>query len=175
MKIRSILLEAHGRRQAEAIAAYVGKSAERMAELVDLFLHDEYRVVQRAAGPLSLIAEERPELLAPHLEAMVMRVDEPGIPVSVKRNVVRLLQFVEVPESLHGVVMDLCFRLLEDPQETVAVRAFSMTVLANLAKTYPAIGREIALLIEEQLREGATPGFVSRARKTLLELGKKQS
>ncbi len=123
-----------------------------MAELVDLFLHDEYRVVQRAAWPLSLVAEKYPEMVAPHLEVMVRRMDDPGIPVSVKRNVVRVLQFLEVPEPLHGRVMDVCFRFLEDPQEKVAVRAFSMTVLANLAKTYPDIRQEIVLLIEDQLR-----------------------
>ncbi len=173
-----MLLDAHSRVQAEAIAAYIGRSEERMGELIELFLHDEYRVVQRAAWPLSLVAEQHPELVAPHLEAMVLRMDDAGIPVSVKRNVVRVLQFLDIPERLHGRVMDVCFRMLEDPEETIAVRAFSMTVLANLAKTYPEIKNEIVLLIEDQLREGATPGFRSRAKKTLQELskpGKKES
>ncbi|MGE7775769.1 hypothetical protein ACQKLP_13655 [Chitinophaga sp. NPDC101104] len=172
MTIRSMLLEAHSRAQTEAVAAYIGKSEARLNELIGLFLYDEYRVVQRAAWPLRLVAEKYPRLVEPHLEAMVRRMDDAGIPVSVKRNVVGILQYVEVPERLHGPVMDVCFRLLEDVEETVAVRAFSMTVLANLAVTYPEIKNEIVLLIEDQLREGATPGFVSRAKKTLQALSK---
>lgn len=155
------------------IVRWIGGNRERIASLIDLFLHDEYRVVQRAAWILSYVAKEHPEQIQPHLEKIVNRMGDTGIPVAVKRNVVRLLQFMPVPEYLQGPVMDHCFRFLENPQETVAVRAFSMTVLANLAQQYPDIRNEIILLIEDQLREGAQPAFVSRGKKTLKALGKR--
>ncbi|GAA0561246.1 hypothetical protein [Chitinophaga japonensis] len=66
--------------------------------------------------------------------------------------------------------MHHCFELLADPQETVAVRACSMTVLANLAKDYPDIRNEIRLLVEDQLQHSPSPGFISRARKVLKAL-----
>src|SRR5205085_2212201 len=102
----------------------------------DSFLHDEYRVVQRAAHIISIIADVYPDLVQPHLTTIVKRMQDDGVPVAVKRNVVRILQHMDVPEELHGDVMNTCFDFVADPKESVAVRAFSMTVLANLSKTY---------------------------------------
>ncbi|RPE08332.1 hypothetical protein EGT74_14860 [Chitinophaga lutea] len=172
MHLRNDILKEHSRENTLRIAKWIGNKPDRVTALMELFLHDEYRVVQRAAWILSHVAEKHPALVEPHLHQMVDRMGHPGIPVAVKRNVVRILQFLPVPENLQGPVMDYCFRFLEDPQETVAVRAFSMTVLANLAEQYPEIRNEIVLLIEDQLREGATPGFKSRGKKTLARLAK---
>jgi len=172
MQLRNEILKEHSKAHSLVIAGWIGNNPARMKELMQLFLHDEYRVVQRAAWIMSLVVKEHPALLTPHLHSMVRRMGDAGIPVAVKRNVVRVLQYMEVPEDLQGPVMDYCFRCMEAPQETVAVRAFSMTVLAGLAKQYPDIKHEIVLLIEDQLREGATAGFVSRGKRKLKELSK---
>ncbi|PUZ23196.1 hypothetical protein DCC81_22635 [Chitinophaga parva] len=165
--LRDRILNAGGKPDMASIATWIGHSAPRFAQLMECFLHDEYRVVQRAAWIISLVADEQPSLLQPHLPAMVARMQEAGLPVAVKRNVVRVLQVLHIPEDLQGAVMEQCFIFLADPQETVAVRAFSMTVLANLAKEYPEIKGEIVMLIEDALEQEPTPGIVSRAKKVL--------
>ncbi|SEW50410.1 amidohydrolase family protein [Chitinophaga arvensicola] len=170
MDLRTEILAEHSRAQSLRIAAWIGRSPDRFAGLMTLFLQDDYRVVQRAAWVVSFVAEHDPALLTPHLPAMVARMEQAGIPVAVKRNVLRVLQHLRVPEPLHGPVMNSCFSFLEDPQETVAVKAFSMTVLAQLATAYPDIKNEIRLLIEEQLESNPTPGIRSRARKVLKEI-----
>src|SRR5690606_36969948 len=131
------------------------------------FLHDEYRVVQRAAWIISFVAKKHPALIQPHLPAMVQRMEDAGIPVAVKRNVTRVLQFLPIPPALHGPVMHHCFELLANPQETVAVRARSVTVLANLAKDDPELRNELRLILEEQLQHSPSLGFSARARKVL--------
>jgi hypothetical protein len=171
MKLREEILRENSKEHTEALAAWVGGDAQRLAQLVDLFLHDEYRVVQRAAWIMSYVADKHPALIQPHLAAMVDRMGHPGIPVAVKRNVVRILRDMPVPDDLQGPVMHFCFQFLEDPKETVAVKAFSMAILGRLAKIYPDIRNEIVMLIEDHLREGATPGIRSRGLKTLKELG----
>jgi hypothetical protein len=167
MNLRTQLLAEASKENALKVVHWIGNDQERFRSLMDLFLHDEYRVVQRASWVMSNVAEEHPALIKPHLKAMVDRMGDADIPVAVKRNVVRILQFMPIPEKLQGPVMDYCFRFLEDPKETVAVRVFSMTVLANLAQQYPEIKNEIILLIEDQMREGALPAFKSRGKKTL--------
>jgi hypothetical protein len=62
--------------------------------------------------------------------------------------------------------MDICFRYIAFPNEAVAVKAFSLTVLQNLSKTYPEILPEIKLLIEERW-DHETAAFKSRAKKIL--------
>ena len=59
--------------------------------------------------------------------------------------------------------MDICFKYVESPTEAVAVKAFSLTVLGNLAKQYPDILPEIKIIIEEQMPH-QTASFKVRAR-----------
>lgn len=57
--------------------------------------------------------------------------------------------------------------LLADVKETVAVRVFCMTVLDNLSKHYPEIKQELRVILQDQLEQGCTAGFRSRASKIL--------
>ena len=94
--------------------------------------------------------------------------------VAVKRNTVRMLQFIDIPKPMQGAVAQLCFTFLENKKETVAVQVFAMTVLANLTKEEPAIGHELRIIIEDRLPpdgSGCTAGFRARARKVLKNLG----
>jgi hypothetical protein len=169
MNIREEILKEHSKAQTDKITAWVGADKKRFKELIQLFLHDEYRVVQRAAWVVGTIGERHPELIIPYIETMVNRMHDEGVHVAVKRNVVRALQYITIPESLHGMVMNTCFDFLADPKETVAVRCFSMTVLANLSKTYPEIKQELRAIIEDQLEHEPTAGFRARAKKILNE------
>ena len=79
------------------------------------------------------------------------------------------MQDIELPEKYHGEIMDMCFRYLESPAESLAVRIFSMSVVTNLVKYYPEIKAELKLIIEDQLPH-QTAGFKSRAKKVLKQL-----
>jgi hypothetical protein len=74
---------------------------------------------------------------------------------------------MDIPEPHHGVVMNSCFDFLADPQETIAVRCFSMSVLDNLSKIYPEIRQELVAILEDGLANEATAGFRARAKKIL--------
>jgi hypothetical protein len=167
MNLREEILKEHSRAQSEKIAKWIGRDAKRFDELMQLFLDDEYRGTQRAAWVLSVVAEKHYKLVIPYIESMVKRAAEPGVPDAVKRNVVRVLQFMDIPEALHGDVMNLGFDLLSNPNEPVAVRCFSMTVLGNLSKTYPDIKQELKAVIADMLEQEPSAGMKARAKKVL--------
>ena len=169
MNIKVALLKEHSKKQCNKIVKWVGDDQKRFDELFDLFLNDEYRVVQRAGWPVSYCVEEHPVLIKKHFPRLLKNLGKKGIHDAVKRNTVRLLQYVSIPGKFHGEVMDLCFRYINSPAEPVAVKAFSITVLQNLAKQYPAIINEIKLVIEERW-DYETVAFKTRARKLLKEL-----
>lgn len=169
MNIKTALLKEHSKKQCDAIVKWVGNDQKRFDELFDLFLHDEYRVVQRAAWPISYCVEKHPELIKKHFAKLIKNLSKKGIHDAVKRNSVRLLQYVTIPEKFHGQVMDICFRYITSPAEAVAVKAFSITILQNLARQYPEIIQEIKLVIEERW-DYETVAFKTRAKKLLKEL-----
>lgn len=174
MDIRKEILQEHSKAQCTKIVNWVGSDEKRFDLLFDLFLHDEYRVVQRAAWPVSYCVMAYPVFIKKHWKKLIINLKKPGIHNSVKRNSIRLMQDLEIPEKYHGEIMDICFKCLESPTEPLAVKVFSMTVLANLTKKYPAIIPELILLIEEQL-PGQTAGFKSRAKRVFKQIGFKFS
>ncbi len=96
-------------------------------------------------------------------------MQKPNLHNAVKRNSVRLLQSINIPEEYHGEVIALCFQYITSPVEAVAGRAFSLTILQNLSKRYPEIRPEIALIIEDRWNY-ETAAFRSKAKKFLKEM-----
>jgi hypothetical protein len=161
------ILKENSRANNELVKNWVGDDSGKLKQLMQLFLNDEYRVVQRAAGMISLIAEDHPLMIQSWLPQMIEKASQTSASAAIKRNVVRLMQFMKIPIDIQGEAMNLCFRLLADPKETVAVQCFSMTVLFNLSKTYPEIRPELKMIIEDHLQHQVTAGFLARAQKIL--------
>jgi len=163
MDLRSQILKEHNKENCNKIVQWVGADKKKFNRLFNLFLSEEYRITQRAAWPLSYCAISHPELMKGNFEKLVSNLKKANLHDAIKRNTVRLLQAVNIPEKFEGAIMEICFNYLGSPHEAVAIKAFSLTVLGNLAKKYPEIIPEIKLLIEEQLPH-QTAAFKSRAK-----------
>ncbi len=172
MNLREELLKEHSKTQSHKIAFWAASDKSRINDLISLFLTDEYRVVQRAAWPISVIAEHNPLLILPYLDQLIRSATKSKAPIAVKRNVIRLLQFVEIPEQFQGDIMNLCFDFLANPNEAIAVRCFSMTVLYNLSKYYTDIKGELRAIIEDILEHSPTPALKARGRQVLASISK---
>ena len=166
MNIREALLEVHSKAQATMIADHVGDDPTRFAELMKCMLGSVYRVSQRAAWPVSDCIERHPELIKPYWKKLAHQLEREDAHVAVRRNVARLLQFVEIPKRYHGRIFDACYNLLADPNETVAVRVFSMTVAAKIAKNEPDLMDELRM-IATKYPQATTAGFRVRMRRVL--------
>ena len=166
MNIREALLAEHSRRQTMKIVDHVGADPTRFRVLMDHFLGDTYRLSQRAAWAVSYCAERHPGLVKPYFGKLIEQLERGDAHVAVRRNVARLLQFVDLPARHRGRVFDACYRLFADAAQPVAVRVFSMTVAAKLAAGDPHLMNELRLVAREH-PEAATPGFRSRARRVL--------
>lgn len=171
MNLESEILRECSKRQCVRIAKWVGTDKRRFRELMDLFLKGDYRTTQRAAWIVNHCADEHIELVIPYINRMMDRMLEANVHVAVKRNVVRVLQDIDIPRQLAGKVATLCFEMLASAKEPVAVKVFSMTVLANIAQQEPELKNEIRILVEQQMPTGSA-GFKSRGMKILRQLEK---
>ncbi|MBK5272502.1 MAG: hypothetical protein JJE22_15985 [Bacteroidia bacterium] len=167
MNLRKTILAEHSKANCNRIVTWVGKSQQRFDELFNLFLNDEYRVVQRAAWPLSNIVIAHPRLIKKHFAKLIKNLHKPGLHEAVKRNTVRLLEQISIPQRFHGEVMSLCFDYISSPGEPVAIKAFSLTVLHNLSLQYPEIKHELKTIIEDRW-DHESAAFRSRAKKILM-------
>ena len=164
-----MLQKGHSKTQTNAIVEYIGVNPVRFKALVEVYLNGPYRITQRAAWPLSICVEHEPSLIYPHLKKVLNFLQVPDIHDAVKRNTMRLLQFIEIPKRFQGQVIDLCFEYIQNPKEAVAVRVFSMTVLSRIIKAQPDFIKEFKIVLEDQLPYGS-PAFKNRAGKILQEM-----
>lgn len=164
MNIEHELLAEHSKKQTAKVVEYVGDDAARFAELVRLFVGPVYRVSQRAAWAVSNCIERHPQLVKPHFKTLFEQLERDDSHVAVRRNVVRLLQFVEIPKRYEGRVFDVCYNLFENVAEPIAVRCFAMTVAVNIARDSPDLMAELKTVAANQ-PEKMSAGFRSRVRR----------
>ena len=98
-------------------------------------------------------------------------MQEPCVHDDVPRNVLRLLQNTNIPTSLLGTVVTLCFGFLQSPHSPIAVKVYSMTILLNVAKKEKSIGNELKLVLE-QIQPYSGPALKARSRIVLKKLSK---
>lgn len=164
MNIRDALLEVHSKAQATKITEYVGDDPKRFAELMRHLMGPVYRLSQRAAWPVSYCVQRHPDLITPYWGKLAGQLEREDAHVAVRRNVARLLQFVEIPKRYQGRIFDACYNLVADISQAVAVRCFSMTVAADIAKDKPELMKELKLLVLEHSDAGSA-GLRSRLRR----------
>ena len=110
--------------------------------------------------------ERRPELIRPYLPKLLDCLERDDMHNAVKRNVARLLQYVQIPRRLAGKVYSHCVDLVDDAYEPVAVRAFALTAAARIAKSEPHLMNELRLVVRKHLPH-TTAAFQKRAREIL--------
>jgi hypothetical protein len=170
MRLRDELLREYSKAHVVFVAKSIGPNQEGFDELITLFLGDEYQVTQRAAWVLSHCADENPWLIEKHIEPLLLNLQKPvGDPV--KRNTLRVLRFVEIPEDLMGIAADLCFEFLRSGKEPVAIKVHAMDILHNIVRKFPELMEELKLTIEDQLPFGSA-GFKNKGGKILKALKK---
>jgi hypothetical protein len=166
MDIRQALMAIHSKRQAMAVVEFIGDDAQRFAELMKLFYAGEYRLTQCAAGIIGYCVERRSELIRPYLPKLLDCLKRDDMHDAVKRNILRSLQYVEIPRRLAGKIYAHCVDFIDDAYEPVAVRAYALTVAARIAKSEPDLMNELRLIVTKHIPH-TTIAFHKRAREIL--------
>ena len=166
MDILTLLQQKYSKATCNEIVTWVGDNQLRFDVLFKHFLTGTNRVTQMAGWPLTYCIELHPNFINKHYTQLLQFVQQPNTHHAVKRNTVRLLQFVTIPKKYQGTVMDICFSYVASPKEPVATKVFALMVLSNLAAIYPEITPEVVALIQQQLPH-QRPSFIYRANQFL--------
>ncbi|NJN42361.1 MAG: hypothetical protein HC811_09210 [Flammeovirgaceae bacterium] len=131
-----------------------------------ILLKGPNEVAKHAAWIISYCVEQHPELIQPYLSQIIRLLRTHNLPDAIKRNVMRLLQFIDIPEKFHAQVLALGFQYLTDNRESIAVQVFSITVIHKIARNHPEIIRELKTILQD-LIPYKSAAFISRARRVL--------
>jgi hypothetical protein len=166
MNLKEALIAEHSKKQCNKIVNWIGKDKNRFDELMHLFFKGEYRITQRAAWPMSYCAMKHPHWVGSYYKALLDKLETEESHDAVKRNIVRVLQNLIIPEKFQGRLMSICFDFIQSNDTAAAIKAFSLTILGNLSQQYPEIIPELKLIVQERW-EIETAAFRTRARKII--------
>lgn len=163
----------HSKEEIERVAKILSQDPRLLADACKLFATVEhYRILQRITNTLLEVHRIDRSILFPHLGILVDSLEQnPEVPV--KRNVLRILQYFPQLDMHENTLLGKVIEYLESTAESVAVRAFAMTVLYNISQNHPEL-RDLTyeLVLYNVEREDATPGILSRGKKILGLLAK---
>ena len=166
MDLKTQLLEAHNRQNADLIVQWIGTRKERFDELLKLVLFGDFKISQRASWPLSISAIKKPSFIKEHFAEIIENLKRTDIHNGVRRNTLSIFVYGAIPDMFEAQIMDLCFNFLLDPNETAAIKSASLGILEKLTKKYPEILPELTIILEDQLSYGAT-SFKTKAARIL--------
>lgn len=169
MNLLNEILKEHSKKQTTKVVKWVGEDAKRFEELMNLFLKEGGVVTQRASAMVGYCGVEQSQLLKPWNKKLLDYMEVQGTHPAVRRNILRIYQFVPVPAKFQGRLVDTCFRFLTSKDEPIAVKAFAMTILKKIAKENPDLKQEVKMVVEELLPY-ASPGIKARAKCLFREL-----
>ncbi|OEK00960.1 hypothetical protein BFP97_05300 [Roseivirga sp. 4D4] len=171
MDLRKQLLKEHSKENTALIVSYIEAHPGKVDDLMDIFLNESYRLIQRSAWVVGDLGRSRPDWIKPYTPQMIQNLKNPDVHVAAKRNTMRYLQEIELEEDVWGDLLDIAMKFLSKNDETVAVKVFSMTVAYNIIKNIPELKDELRIVIEDQLPYG-TAGFKNRGQKIISALNK---
>ncbi len=144
---------------------FFAEQPDQIQELINYIESNDGKGSSRSAWVLTHIWDRFPALLHPYIPLLIQIIEQP-VSEAIQRSIIRILQYSELPESHHGFLVDYLFLKITDPQQAIAVRAFSIAVLARLVKLYPDLQAEFKLCLEE-LIPNASSGLKNRAKNYL--------
>ena len=144
----------------------VHASAISVDALLEIFLGDHPRHAELSAWVVGDLGQKHPEMFVKWLPQLIEVLNSKNVHGSLKRNALRILEKTNIPDEYLDAATDVCFKLLADPFEEVAIRAFSMGVLAQSCERVPELWPELQLILEENMPH-ATSAFVNRAQKMI--------
>jgi len=147
----------------------VGSDENKFSAVMEIFLSNDQKLIQRISQVIGVIGEKQPQLLSPYISKLINHLSLNPIN-AFKRNVLRAFQYTSIPNKVDGKLFDITLTFLKSNHEAIAVRVFSMTILRQICEKHPELSAEVGSTIEMILEENKSGGIQSRGKKELKKL-----
>lgn len=169
--LKEIVQKVSNKVEVKEIADWVGNDIKRF----EMLWHIKRSLKPAKAAKVSWVIEACCSRYSKFLKASFLNEIVNTLPKTkhqgLRRNYTKILMKAKIPESSHGVLIDILSEWILDPSTTVAVKCNGLSLLAELAKVYPALSNEIKAMIEFEW-ERNTAAFRARSKRILNQLEK---
>lgn len=157
---------------AKALAKKIVKSEGLQLELFDCLFNGTEEASRRAAWVLSHCHDLDPGIIKTKEDKLIGLLKNKRLHHGITRNILRIYQDQPVPEKHSAFMLDTCYAFLRNAAEPIAIRAFSITVLFNIAKHYTELLNELYAVLQSTAQFEEAPALKSRSRNTMKAIDK---
>jgi hypothetical protein len=150
------------------IVCFIGADPVRFNQLVTICIGSDIILAQRASRVFRYCVEKYPWLMRKQIRRILKNI-QGSIHPAVRRNFIKSLEYISIPDSLEAKRISLCFDLINSKKEFVAIKVYAMNYLTSCCQKYPDLIVELKSSIESQI-EFEKPAFLSASRKFLKKL-----
>lgn len=154
------------------IVRLVGNDKHEYQKLVEIVVANDPEMSAKAAWAITHCHDKKLGFFSNYCDEWALVVSQNTYSDSLKRSILRTLQFVAIPEKNQATIIDACLELVINKKSAVAVKAFALGILENMVKLYPELKNELISAIELILPT-ASSGLKNRGQHILKRLSKK--
>lgn len=164
MNIKNTLQQGQSKANTLKIIEYVGNNSIRFKELITLFFGKDTLFIQRSAWPLSYIAIQNPQLIKLYFGKFVKLLNQEGNHSAVNRNLLKIMEEVEIPQKYQSQLFDSCIKIITNPTQPIACIAFAITVAAKICKPYKELSNEFISVLKHLQTYQQAPAILVRIK-----------
>ncbi len=152
----------------DMVAANVSNYPDHYKEILDLVLYESMPMSSRAGRVLNICTANNPLFFHPYVATVISEIKKKK---KIHRCILKIFAEQQIPLSTEqeGILVNACFELLTDENQSIATKVYCMEILARFAEKEPGIIPELIALLEELLPHGST-GTKNRALKIIKRL-----
>ncbi|MBC7695529.1 MAG: hypothetical protein H7141_08805 [Burkholderiales bacterium] len=144
----------------------------QVTELIALAFEKDHLLSSRAMWVIGHCSDLDYNCIKPYHVKLINRLKNKDLHNGVIRNTLRLYQKHSVPKKSEPFILDKCFEYVKNPLEAIAVRAFAITVIFNIAKPYPELLNELLIVLNHMSETEEGSGIRSRVKNTIKDIHK---
>ncbi len=134
---------------------------------ISLALSDRQPYAWRAAWLLWSCMTTNDPRFQPHIPLIIKSL--PGKPEGHSRELLKILEQIEIPETLEGPLFDCCVSIWEKIGKRPSVRYTAFKIILKLAAKYPELYQEVQFLTQDHYIDPLSPGI----RRAIIRLAQK--
>ncbi|MDT8309429.1 MAG: hypothetical protein RQ866_07840, partial [Bacteroidales bacterium] len=119
-EIKKLIGTDHSRSYTDYLVGIIMKRNELFDDVWQIFAAREEDFSRKAAWVLMHAVTQKPGLITPYLDELVEILPK-LIHDGEKRNAIKIVSLVEIPERLYGMLVEICFRWLNNTHEATAI------------------------------------------------------
>jgi hypothetical protein len=155
----------------EKFLSYLADNPNKIEETFQLAFQSKAPVSWRAAWVLNHATQKNDARIKAH-EAHLIEI-LPTKEDGHQRELLKLLEKIEINEDLEGVLFDKCVTIWEAVEKSPSVRVVAFRVLAKVAKKYSEMKNELEFLTQDHYVDSLSPGIKRSLKKVYASLNKK--